>query len=78
MSLSTAHAPKELNRAGYGLEVKGQASRLAPDPKNQSKFKIPSDDDGEEFLNDWDEWSDMKLGTDRKLAGKTFTATSTL
>ena len=34
----------------------------SPSTPSETSTNIPSDDDGQEFLNDWDEWSEHEVG----------------
>ena len=38
----------------------------SPSTPSETSTNIPSDDDGQEFLNDWDEWSEHEVGNGPK------------
>ena len=75
--MCTAHEPKGLNRTKVDLG-EGARHTTGPGSERHNKFKkyynaspstpsemstnIPNDDDGQEFLNDWDEWSEHEVG----------------
>ena len=34
----------------------------SPSAPSETSTNVPSDDDGQEFLNEWDEWSEHEVG----------------
>ena len=50
---SATHRSKDLNKF----------YNASPSTPSETSTNIPSDDDGQEFLNDWDEWSEHEVGS---------------
>jgi len=75
--LAAAHKPEELNhtKTDRGERVRlatGPGSKdlnnfkkvynASPSTPSETTTNIPSDHDGQEFLNDWDEWTEHEVG----------------
>ena len=76
VGISATREPKMLNRAGdQRIRAITSAARDADDliklksynaasitTSSERSTSVPSDDDGQEFLNEWDEWSEHEVG----------------
>ena len=65
--LSTTHGASGL------IDIK-KHNTASPATPSETSTNIPSDDDGQEFLNEWDEWSEHEVGKRAKSSlGRCFT-----
>ena len=53
--LSTTHGASDL------ADIK-KYNNVSPSAPSETSTNVPSDDDGQEFLNEWDEWSEHEVG----------------
>ena len=59
------HSPWECSSTTHGasglIDIK-KCNTTSPATPSETSTNIPSDDDGQEFLNEWDEWSEHEVG----------------
>ena len=57
--------PWDRSSTTYGASDLASVEKIndtAPSAPSETSTNIPSDDDGQEFLNEWDEWSEHEVG----------------
>ena len=56
---STSHGASDL------IDIK-KRNATSPSAPSETSTNVPSDDDGQEFLNEWDKWSEHEVGNGPK------------
>ena len=60
--METGHAFRLPADPRISTTSRSSTTRTSPSTPSETSTNILSDDDGQEFLNDWDEWSEHEVG----------------